>query len=148
MFEINQFLCPILPQIVTRFSYFVSPLLPSASGDLRLVDSALISGIDAYVNELNQNGKARAFIVGIIDCALDIINGRVIRGRHGDHVTTWIPFTEPIGNWIERERIESIIIDNFEEENQVQSRSSLARVAIMVHILSFEEYSAIGFSEA
>lgn len=126
---------PNLIDITERFCNFMSPLLLS-TGSEHIASHSIHSAINAYKSELNPRLKGKAYVLELLESA-NYLSRLTILGIREDKVITWKPYVEPILSWMIKNNVKTIQTI----QNERPSNPNIARLAMMVHILSAQEIS-------
>lgn len=125
-------LWPNLYRITERFCNFVSPLMPSVTGD-PLAHVSIQSAIRAYNQENDENLKPRAYIVGLID-AVGQLAELEVQGVKEDGVVNWEPYIEPMCDWMVHNRIVTVRSRWAPNTNQLA-----AKQAVLCHTVTSKD---------
>lgn len=130
---------PNLITITERFCNFVSPLMPSNSGE-PLASQTINFAIRAYRKETTDHLKGRAYVLGLLEAATSL-SGLTVEGVKPDKIITWEPYIEPMFTWMVKHDVMIIRISRREGGD-----SGAAKMALLLHILTAQDIEDMGFS--
>lgn len=126
-------LWPNLKMVTERFCYYVTPLLGGTGMNL-LLEESLVNAIKAYQTEPVESRKVQAYILGLAGQAHLLVSVS-IKGKYSRGFVTWIPFSQPITDWMKKYKLKTIKTT----EQTCPCLAETAQVLLMSQILTVED---------
>ena len=126
---------PTLRSVTERFCYYISPLL-DGKGGISLLEESLVTATRAYKNEKRDDMKVQAYILGLTEQASQLTSVS-ISGKYSRGIVTWIPFSQPISDWMKKCRLKSLTMT----KRPCTCDAKTAQAILLSHILTVDDLS-------